>query len=258
MVDLHENDSASRLGLLHGGFGVGSLLSPLAITALLAVITWQQISLLMGADVGCRTGFRRDCRRVFPRRPTGQNGTAAFGRNVEGVSAQAQEHPDPAGRLSVRRHAGRADRLAGAVYDASLSSRGARLDCAFHLLGLRDRKPVFAPRIPLRPIKLFLIGILISCAFQIVGVLSGSAAIMCVMVGLIGLVTGMCIPMQVAENAVGQAGNTSLATSALLVTMCFSRILIRSLWAPCPMRSACPPLCSRPRSPARLRACSAG
>ena len=83
-----------------------------------------------------------------------------------------------------------------------------------------------APRIPMRPLKLFLYGVLASVVFQTIGVLSGSAIVMCVMSGLVGLVTGLCIPMLVAENAVGQEGNTSLATSMLLVTMCFARILV--------------------------------
>ena len=82
-----------------------------------------------------------------------------------------------------------------------------------------------APRIPMRPLKLFLCGVLASVVFQTIGVLSGSAVIMCVMSGLVGLVTGLCIPMLVSENAAGQEGNTSLATSILLVTMCFARML---------------------------------
>lgn len=227
MVDLHENDSASRLGLLHGGFGVGSLLSPLAITALLAVITWQQISLLMGGLTLAVGLVFVAIVVVFSR--GGQPVTTE--RRLSGVTLKAY----------LLRRRSILILLAGFLYAATQAGltvwlvRYMTLRYQAEALGstalsiywvCATVSRFFAPRIPLRPIKLFLIGILISCAFQIVGVLSGSAAIMCVMVGLIGLVTGMCIPMLVAENAVGQAGNTSLATSALLVTMCFSRILI--------------------------------
>jgi hypothetical protein len=78
----------------------------------------------------------------------------------------------------------------------------------------------------MRPLKLFVLGALLSCVFQTVGVLSGSPVVMCVMVGIIGLVTGHCVPMLLSEIARGQQGNSALAASATLVSMCFMRILV--------------------------------
>ena len=49
MVDLHHDDSAKYLGFLHGGFGVGALIAPILITALLAFIDWHAVSYLLGA-----------------------------------------------------------------------------------------------------------------------------------------------------------------------------------------------------------------
>lgn len=227
MVDLHAYDSASRLGLLHGGFGVGSLLSPLVITALLAIITWQQISLLMGA-LTLLIGL------VF---------VAILAVFFRGEQAAIQEKTLSATTLKLYLLKKRSVLilLAGFMYAAtqagltvwlvrymtlrySAESLGSTALSIYWICATASR--FLAPRIRLRPLKLFLIGVFVSCVFQIIGVLSGSALIMCVMVGIIGLVTGFCIPMLVSENAVGQVGSTSLSTSALLVTMCFARILI--------------------------------
>ncbi len=227
MVDLHAYDSASRLGLLHGGFGVGSLLSPLAITALLAMITWQQISLLMGA-LTLLIGL------VF---------VVILAVFFRGEHAAIQENALSATTLKAYLLKKRSILilLAGFMYAATQAgltvwlvrymtlrynaeALGSTALSIYWICATASR--FLAPRIRLRPLKLFLIGVLISCVFQIAGVLSGNALVMCVMVGIIGLVTGFCIPMLVSENAIGQAGNTSLSTSALLVTMCFARILI--------------------------------
>ena len=46
------------------------------------------------------------------------------------------------------------------------------------------------------------------------------------MVGVIGLVTGHCVPMLLSEIAKGQRENSALAASATLVSMCFMSILV--------------------------------
>lgn len=73
----------------------------------------------------------------------------------------------------------------------------------------------------MRPLKLFVLALL--CVFQTVGVLSGSPIVMCVMVGIIGLVTGHRAHL-LSEITRGQQGNSALAASATLVSMCFMRI----------------------------------
>jgi MFS family permease len=227
MVDLHARDSASQLGLLHGGFGVGSLISPLVITGLLAVVTWQQISLLMG-------GLTLLIGLVF---------IVILAIFFRGEQTATRENILSAATLKAYLLKKRSIfiLLAGFMYAATQAgltvwlvrymtlrydaeALGSTALSIYWICATASR--FLAPRIRLRPLKLFLIGVLTSCAFQLVGVLSGNAFIMCVMVGAIGLVTGFCIPMLVSENAIGQAGNTSLTTSALFVTMCLARILI--------------------------------
>lgn len=226
MVDLHAGKSASRLGILHGGFGVGSLLSPIVITALLAFVTWQQISLLMSGLV-VLGGL------VFV-------GLAAAFFRGRGSPTEEYRLSGAAIRAYLFRSRSVLLLLAGFLYAATQTGLAAWLvrymtlryntealgSTALSIYWICATISRFAaPRIPMRPLKLFLCGVLVSVVFQTVGVLSGSAVVMCVMSGLVGLVTGLCIPMLVSENAVGQEGNTSLATSILLVTMCFARML---------------------------------
>lgn len=227
MVDLHTDNSASYLGLLHGGFGVGSQISPLLITALLAVITWRGVSFVMGAVVAV----------------AGLAFAVILASSRKGVPAAAPEQPltFAATRTFLLKKKNVLMLAAGMLYAITQSGlliwlvRYMTLRYGAETLGstalsiywvCATLSRFFAPRIPLRPLKLFLLGSLLSCAFQTIGVLSGSPVVMCVMVGIIGLVTGHCVPMLLSEIAKGQQGNSALAASATLVSMCFMRILV--------------------------------
>jgi len=59
-----------------------------------------------------------------------------------------------------------------------------------------------------------------------IGVLSGSSIIMCIMIGAIGLVSGHSIPILISEGAAGYKDSTSLPTSILLFSMCLARVVM--------------------------------
>ena len=227
MVDIHPQNSASYLGLLHGGFGVGGLIAPLMITGLLAVISWRSVSIVMGAIV------------VF----AGLIFSTILAFSSKGTPASAPERPlsISATRSFFSQRKNVLMLLAGMLYAITQSGlliwlvRYMTLRYNAEALGstalsiywvCATLSRFFAPRLPLRPLKLFVIGTLLSSVFQAIGVLSGSPTVMCVMVGIIGLVTGHCVPMLLSEISVGQQGNTALAASATLVSMCFMRILV--------------------------------
>lgn len=227
MVDIHAENSASYLGLLHGSFGVGGLIAPLMITALLAVITWRGVSLVMGVIVAL----------------VGLAFLMILAVSAKGTPAAAPEQPlsFAAARGFLLKKKNVMMLVAGMLYAITQSGlliwlvRYMTLQYNAEALGstalsiywvCATLSRFFAPRIPLRPLKLFLVGALLSCVFQTIGVLSGSPVVMCVMVGVIGLVTGHCVPMLLSEIAKGQQGNSALAASATLVSMCFMRILV--------------------------------
>jgi hypothetical protein len=83
-----------------------------------------------------------------------------------------------------------------------------------------------SPRINMPPIKLHIYGVLLSGVFQAAGVLSGSAVVMCIATGAIGLVSGQCMPMLVNEGSSRYPGRTLLPTTVMLLTMRAAGMLI--------------------------------
>lgn len=226
MVDLHKENSSSYLGLLHGGFGVGGLIAPIMITALLTIITWQRVSLIMSGIVVV-AGL------IF---------LLLLSFSTKASASPVREKPLTMAviREFLFHRKNVLLLIAGMLYAITQSglliwlvrymtlrynaeSLGAAALSIYWVCGTLSR--FFAPRLPIRPLKLFLYGTLLSCVFQTIGVLSGSPVVMCVMVGIIGLVTGHCVPMLISEITAAQTGNTALATSASLVTMCLMRII---------------------------------
>ena len=71
----------------------------------------------------------------------------------------------------------------------------------------------------LGPIELFLIGVALTCVFQAIGVLSGSAVIMCIAGAAIGLVSGHCVPMILSVASADNPGSSSLIASSFLISI---------------------------------------
>lgn len=227
MVDLHMDRSASYLGLLHGGFGVGGLIAPLLITALLAVITWHSVSFIMAAVVFLAglvfflllAFFSKGSAASAPERPLSFSTARSFflrKTNVLMLLASMFYAVMQSGLLIWL------VRYMTLRYEAE--TLGSAALSIYWVCATLSR--FFAPRIPMRPLKLFLVSTFLAFALQIAGVLSGSPVVMCIMVGAVGLVTGHCIPMLLSEISKGQQGNTALATSATLIAMCVMRILV--------------------------------
>ena len=64
---------------------------------------------------------------------------------------------------------------------------------------------------------LFLLGVVLTCVFQTIGVLSGSAVVMCIAGAAIGLVSGHCVPMILSVANADNPGNSSLISSSFLM-----------------------------------------
>lgn len=227
MVDVHPTRSSFFLGLLHGGFGVGSLLCPLVVMAMLGVMGWRQVSLWMGALV-LLAGL------VFSILGLRRTDSAKQDNREQKLSAR-----------QIRAYLGNGRNLmlvlAGVMYAATQTgltvwlvrymtlryqaeSLGATALSIYWVCATVSR--FVAPQIRLKPIILFMLGALLSCVFQTGGVLVGSPVFMCVMVCCVGLVSGQCLPMLIGESTMGYEGMTTLPTSVLLFSMCIARILM--------------------------------
>ncbi|HAX40421.1 MAG TPA: hypothetical protein DCY10_06070 [Clostridiales bacterium] len=220
IVDLHHDKSAKFLGLLHGGFGVGGLIAPILISALLAVMSWHAVSYLMGVLIALAglafllllAAARKGVPVAKKEQPLTFAAVKAFlfqRKNALMLLATIHYAVAQSGLLiwivrymTLRYNAEALGSVALSIYwvCATLSR-------------------FFAPRLPIRPLKLFLLGVLLTCVFQAIGVLSGSAVVMCVMSGVIGLVSGHCVPMILSEASSDNPGFSSLIASSFLISI---------------------------------------
>ena len=220
MVDLHHDDSAKYLGFLHGGFGVGGLIAPLLIGSLLAVVSWHTVSYLMSALIALAaivfsvllTSAKKGVPAPEKEQPLTRAGIKAFlfqKKNALMLLATMLYAVTQAGFLVwiVR----------SMTLQYQAESLGSIALSLYWVFGTLSR--FFAPRLRIRPLVLFLLGVALTGVFQAIGVLSGSAVVMCIMGALIGLVSGHCVPMMLSIASRENPGQSSLVASSFLVSI---------------------------------------
>ena len=226
MVDLHHDKSAKYLGMLHGGFGVGGLIAPLLIGALLSVVNWHAVSFLMSLIIAL-AGFvflaliaaaRKGVPEPAKEQPLTFSGVKAFlfkRKNMWMLLATMLYAGSQAGFLVwIVRY------MTLQYHAESLGAISLSLYWVFVTISRFS-----APRLKIRPLVLFLSGVLLTFVFQTIGVLSGSAVVMCAMGGVVGFVSGHCVPMILSEASCDNPGNSSLVVSSLLVSIFVSNII---------------------------------
>lgn len=220
IVDLHHDDSAKFLGFLHGGFGVGALIAPILITALLAFIDWHGVSYLLAAilAVAALVFFV-----LLNAAKKGVPAPVAEPRlNFAGVKSFLFHRRNALMLVSTMLYAiSQAGFLVWIVRYMTLQYNAEALGSValslYWVFGTISR--VFAPRLKIRPLVLFLLGVVLTFVFQVVGVLSGSAVVMCVAGAAIGLVSGHCVPMILSVANAENPGNSSLIASSFLISI---------------------------------------
>lgn len=232
IVDLHPGQSTRGLGLLHGFYGIGGLLTPFLISYILTKSTWR-VSYFISAAIFAAIVLAFACVAVPRSRSIG--------------AAAAVKEEKLTGAMFRRYICDRRSLLllaAAALYGVSQTGlvnwvaryTVVRFDdaqagslcvsaywvcCAFCRL--------FSPRLKIRPTRLLIVGALLGGVFHAAGVLSGSAALMVVASGLIGLVSGVCLPVIISEAAIGNEDMTSLTTSGIFLVMGVTRMLAQLL-----------------------------
>lgn len=228
MIDLHPADGPKYLGLLHGIFGIGSLLAPLLIQWIALRSHWRTALFAMAALVLAAMVFVAVMSR---------------GAGRAGILGRTQEE-----RLSLKQagaylRSGRNLLLLGCGAMCAIVQTGLVCWIARYMLLVHNSETLgatcltifwitatanrfIAPRLRVRPLVLILGGGLLSALSLIAGVLSGSAVVMCVCVGLTGFTSGHFIPMLVSECAEGYHGSTTLTTSVLMFVMGVTRVVV--------------------------------
>lgn len=233
IVDLHPQNSTRYLGWLHGLFGVGSLIAPLAIRWILGWSNWRGVYFafagVMLLSVGC---------------------IAFTSRKVEntGALSNTQESrltlKEVGAYLSVKRNVllllttvmtnmvqtGLTCWIARYMFLAyGEVALGATCLTLFWIAATASR--FVMPRLKLRPLTIVMVGAFCATVLLSGGILSGSATVMCVAVCLCGFVTGPFMPMLIAECATGYQGKTTLTTSLMMIVGGVARLAVPLLTA---------------------------
>ena len=233
IVDLHPQNSTRYLGWLHGLFGVGSLIAPLAIRWILGWSNWRGVYFafagVMLLSVGC---------------------IAFTSRKVEntGALSNTQESrltlKEVGAYLTVKRNVllllttvmtnmvqtGLTCWIARYMFLAyGEVALGATCLTLFWIAATASR--FVMPRLKLRPRTIVMVGALCATVLLSGGILSGSATVMCVAVCLCGFVTGPFMPMLIAECATGYQGKTTLTTSLMMIVGGVARLAMPLLTA---------------------------
>lgn len=220
MVDLHHDDSAKYLGFLHGGFGVGALLAPIVIGFLLSRVTWHTVSFFMSALIAVAgvafilllTSSKKCVPAPAKEQPLTLSGVKTFlfqRKNMLMLLATMLYALSQSGFLVW------IVRYMTLQYNAE--QMGSYALSLYWVFGTISR--IFAPRLKIRPLVLFLLGVVLTFVFQIIGVLSHSALIMCIMGAAIGLVSGHCVPMILSVASKDNPGNSALIASSFLISV---------------------------------------
>lgn len=233
IVDLHPQNSTRFLGWLHGLFGVGSLIAPLAIRWILGWSNWRGVYFafagVMLLSVGC---------------------IAFTSRKVEntGALSNTQESrltlKEVGAYLTVKRNVllllttvmtnmvqtGLTCWIARYMFLAyGEVALGATCLTLFWIAATASR--FVMPRLKLRPLTIVMVGAFCATVLLSGGILSGSATVMCVAVCLCGFVTGPFMPMLIAECATGYQGKTTLTTSLMMIVGGVARLAVPLLTA---------------------------
>lgn len=228
IVDLHPQNSTRYLGWLHGLFGVGSLIAPLAIRWILGWSNWRGVYFafagVMLLSVGC---------------------IAFTSRKVEntGALSNTQESrltlKEVGAYLTVKRNVllllttvmtnmvqtGLTCWIARYMFLAyGEVALGATCLTLFWIAATASR--FVMPRLKLRPLTIVMVGAFCATVLLSGGILSGSATVMCVAVCLCGFVTGPFMPMLIAECATGYQGKTTLTTSLMMIVGGVARLAV--------------------------------
>jgi len=228
MVDLHPGDSARSLGLLHGFFGIGGLITPLLVNAILKASGWR------AAYYAAAVLFAAICLFFLA--------ASLRSRKLTAGAEPAKETPLSTAMLKDYLSSSRNLLLlaAAAFYGASqigLTSWVVRYTSvqfndveigsyclsAYWICATICR--LVSPRLPYAPGKMLAVGAAGAGVFHALGILSASGWGMLAASGLTGLVSGLCIPVMLGEAAIGNEDRTSLTTSGIFLAMALARII---------------------------------
>ena len=241
VIDANPSGSAKYQSALQGWYAVGAIAAPLAIAGLLMKTGWQGVYLALAPPLLLIAVIYMVCLRVAGRRAAdtegGPSGFAAGRRAAAADNVPPKASPGFAAgeiRLFLKDRNSLlliASCIAYYTMQYGLFAWLVRYMSVQHgaeALGMASITIMWvctsvarfaAPKLPVGNMKLHAFGALAAGATLFVGIRSGSPWIMCAMVGAGALATGNSLPALLNTCATGYRGDTLLPTSAMLLSM---------------------------------------
>lgn len=228
MVDINKEKSSKSLGLLHGVYGVGAFISPFIIQALLKSMKWTQVFYILAGLVAVTVAFFV----IQTKRDGGSE-------SVSNIDEPRLKLKDIGGYLKnkynllligggVMFSASQTCVAVWIVHYMTVQFGSADLGAAalsvMWLFSTVSR--FFAPRLKIKSLTQFIIGVGMIGIPAVIGVLSGTSLALIIAFGVIGLFSGQCMPAIINIITRDYPGRTSLPTSVMLFMMYIARIIM--------------------------------
>lgn len=219
MVDLHSANSGRYMGMLHGFFGIGSIVTPLLIQGLLLFTGWRSvytvIAVLAVAIAAIFIAITQKRRAVFA-----ATSDSEAKLDLRQLRALIKDRYSLCLVLVILFYTASQNVIMAWVvrYMSVEYNAEAMGSLSVSLLWAASTLSRFvAPRLRVQPIRAIAFGVLASALAYAIGVLSGSAVVMFIMSGVVGLLTGFALPMLLTEAVSRFPGATSLPTTVMIL-----------------------------------------
>jgi len=228
LIDVHKEDSPRYLGYLHGLFGTGSLLAPLIMMPMLAVAGWRGVFFALSAVFLVGTIILRALGKQAKHTDTER----ATNEKVLKLADLKEYIRNPRNMfillITIFATISQTGILSWVLRYMALrfdAENLGNLSISFFWICATINRFSLS-RLRVKPIRLMIVGASLAALCLGIGILSGSAWGMFVVMGLFGLCIGHFMQVLFHEAGKGYEGKTTLAMSVVIVVMGITRSIV--------------------------------
>ena len=227
LADLNHGKTAKHMGALHGIFGIGGVLTPIILHALLKEYQWRTIYIIVGvvcfiliAQFALVTRYMKTrvsvTNRIEPKLTVA--GIKEFFGNRYSVFLLFCIFFGAAAQSGI---------IVWTIRYASVSLNSPEIAAVcLSIFWITTTISRFcSPLLPVRPSVLLAFGAFISAITWTAALVVNQPLGMCVATGITGLVSGSCIPLTLSEGAITNPEKTGFSTNILMTLKTIGQIL---------------------------------
>ncbi len=228
LIDMYPDNSKGPMGLFHGFYGIGSLIFPVVITALLPLLIWRGMYFIVAILM-----FIAMAAFFFYKNKLARNGglkeTAEEKLKLRDIGLYLKNKRNIIMFLTcfllAMSQIGICSWIVRYMTIEFNAETLGTLCITFYWICATINRFVM-PLIKLDGFKLILLGAAFFAISLTVGILSGNMIVMCIMVALTGLFSGHFVPVALMIAAEGYHGSTTLTTSVMQLAFGIGRVVM--------------------------------